>query len=142
MELTVRIRKKFKVASWRIRYWWLDTQSGAVARVSGFCMAVLIVILQLINVAVASLSPLPPGEPRKAVYWWVVQLVIAVVSAIVAYTMRPKTEKPKPQAGEAPVVNDGLAARHVGGTVWIDDSFLLAWKVVKTTAIKTKGGKK
>lgn len=142
MSLIQRCRKKAHVYRWRLRYWWMDTKSGLAANVIVFCMAILVVIVQFIRVAMASLLPAPAGEPAKAVYWWVVQLVIAIVAAAVAYSMRPKTEQPKPQAGEAPVVNDGLAARHIGGTRWIDDSFLLAWKVVGTIPVKTKGGKK
>lgn len=135
-------QKKAHVYRWRLRYWWMDTKSGHAANVTAFCLAVLVVIAQLIRMAVPALLPAPAGEPAKAVYWWVVQLVIAIVAAAVAYSMRPKVETPKPQSGQAPVINDGLAARHIGGTRWIDDSFLLAWKIVATRPIRTKGGKK
>lgn len=135
-------RKKANVYRWRLRYWWMDTKSGHAANVMSFCMAVLVVVLQLIRVAIAGLAPVPVGEPAKAVYWWVVQLIIVIVAAAVAYSMRPKVETPKPQSGQAPVINDGLAAKHIGGTRWIDDSFLLAWKIVAMKPIKTKGGKK
>lgn len=73
---------------------------------------------------------------------WVAQIVIMVAFAALSFLMRPKVEKPKPQEAKAPTVEDGLAAREVFGTVWIDDQFLLAWKSMGTVPIKKKGGKK
>lgn len=74
-------------------------------------------------------------------YWWVVQLVIAIVGAVLSYALRPKVEQPKPVEGEAPTVEDGQSALEVYGEVWIDDEFILAHKVVGTEKIKAKGKK-
>ncbi len=142
MGLIRRLRRRANIYAWRARYFWLDTPAGRGARVATFCFAVLVVILQLIRLAVASLAPPPPGEPVKAVYWWVVQLIILVVSAAISYAMRPKTEKPKPVAGDAPTVEDGADVKHHFGDCWVSDEFFQAWRVTGTKPIKTKGGKK
>lgn len=142
----VRLRELRYVWGWRARYWWMDTEAGERARLTAFCLAVLVVVMQLIRMAVVAVLPeaRTPGEPAEAVYWWVVQLIILVVAAAVAYAMRPKVEPPKAQEHESPTVKDGTAVRDCGGTVWIDhdDNFLLAWKIVGRDAIRTKAGKK
>jgi hypothetical protein len=91
---------------------------------------------------VVATAPPQPAEPARAVAWWVVQIVVMAVFAAISILMAPRVEAPKPQAADAPTVEDGLAVRDVFGTVWIDDQFLLAWKHMGTQAIKTKGGKK
>lgn len=140
--LIQRARKKATICRWRLRYWWMDTREGRSAQVAVFCFAVLVVVVQLVHVAVAALVPPPAGEPVKAVYWWVVQLIILIVSVAISYAMRPKTEQPKPQTGAAPTIEDGQSIKHHFGTVWVEDEFILAWKVTGTVPIKTKGGKK
>lgn len=74
--------------------------------------------------------------------WWIVQLAVMLVSAYISYAMRPKVEPPKPQEADVPTVEDGQAVKHHFGTVWISDEYVLAWKMMGTKAIKTKGGKK
>lgn len=142
MGLTGLAKRWWYVVSWRSRYWWLDTRGGEYAHWALLCIAVLIVIVQLIKMVVAAALPPPPDEPVKAIYWWVVQLIIAIVAAAVAYVMRPKPQAPAPQKGEAPTVEDGLAVKDYFGTCWVEDEFLLAWKMMGTIPIKTKGGKK
>ncbi|HZF96964.1 MAG TPA: hypothetical protein VEY92_01750 [Pseudoxanthomonas sp.] len=142
MGLIARAKRWHYVWSWRARYWWLDTRSGEYSRWRLFYMGVVVVIMQLIRLFVAAALPPPPDEPVKAVYWWVIQLIIVLVAAAVAYSMRPKPQTPAPQSGEAPTVEDGLAAKHYFGTCWVEDEFLLAWKQMGTLPIKTKGGKK
>jgi hypothetical protein len=142
MGLILRARRACGIWHWRLRYWWLDTPAGRHAQLWAFALSVLATLLQLVRIAVAAVVPPSPGTPRQAVYWWVVQLIILVVSAAISYAMRPKTEKPKPAAGEAPTVEDGQAVKHHFGTVWIEDEFILAWKVTGTVPIKSKGGKK
>lgn len=141
MGLMPRLRRAHHVWNWRLRYWWLDTREGAAAHVVVFCMAVLVVILQLIKMSIAALLPPPPGEPVKAVYWWVVQLIVMVVAAVVAYALRPKPENAKPQEGQGPTTEDGQATIRAWGTVWIPDVFLLAWKIVGRDPIRADGGK-
>lgn len=142
MGLIAHARRLHYVWSWRLRYWWLDTPAGAQAHVGALALSVFVVIVQLVRMAVAALLPPPPGEPAEAVYWWVVQLIILVVSAVISYALRPKTEAPKPAAGDAPTTEDGQAMKDYFGTCWVEDEFLLAWKMVGTDRIRTKGGKK
>lgn len=73
---------------------------------------------------------------------WIVSLVLLLISAYVSYASRPKVEPPKPQEADAPSVEDGQAVKHHFGTVWINDEYVLAWKMMGTLPIKTKGGKK
>jgi len=144
MGLIDRLRARRYVWGWRLRYWWMDTDSGARAHVVGFCLAVLATVAQLVRMAVAAYSPPPAGEPAQAVYWWVVQLIILVVAAVVAYALRPKPQAPEQRKAEPPTVEDGTAVKDYGGTVWVehDDNFLLAWKIVGQDAIYGEGGKK
>lgn len=137
-----RLRRLHYVWSWRIRYWWMDTDAGKQANVMACCIGVLVVVLQLVRMGVAATMPPPAGEPVKAIYWWVVQLIIAIVAAVASYAMRPKPQQPKPQEGTVPVTEDGLAAKHYFGECWIEDEFQLAYKNVGTIPIKSKGGKK
>lgn len=142
MGLIASIRRLHYVWSWRARYWWLDTRAGEIAQIVVLSMLCLLCILQLIKMVVASALPPPPGEPVKSVYWWVIQLIILIVAAVISYAMRPKPQPPKPQEANAPTVEDGLSVKHHFGTVWVNDEFLLAWKLMGTVPIKTKGGKK
>lgn len=142
MGLIASIRRLHYVWSWRARYWWLDTRSGERAHLGLFALSLIVAVIQLLRLFVAAVIPLPPGEPAKAVYWWVVQLIIAIVAVAISYAMRPKTEKPTPQTSDAPTVEDGLAAKHYFGTCWVNDEFLLAWKNTGAIPIRKKGGKK
>lgn len=137
-----RLGERMNDAYWRVRYWWMDTEVGKQAQIAMLCLLVLIVIMELIRMSVAAFMPPPPGEPVKAIYWWVVQLIIAIVSAIISYAMRPKVEEQKPQAGKAPSTQDGQAVKDHFGTVWVEDEFILAWKMMGTDRIRSKGGKK
>lgn len=130
------------VWSWRFTYWWLDTRGGEYAHWALLCVSVFVVVVQLVKMFVQAALPQPPDEPVKSIYWWVVQLVVAIIAAVVSYATRPKTEPPKPQSGDAPTVEDGLAVKHHFGECWIGDEFQLAWKMMGTRPIKTKGGKK
>lgn len=129
--------------AWRLRFWWMDTPAGARARVTVLVVATLLLFWQLIKMAIATV--LPPAEPGPALaYWWVVQLIIAVVAAYVAYAMRPKTQSQPERKEESPTVEDGTAVRDYGGTVWIDydENFLLAHKIVGRDPIVRSTGKK
>ncbi|MBH1476318.1 hypothetical protein [Stenotrophomonas forensis] len=142
MVMIEKAKRLHYIWSWRIRYWWLDTRSGEYARWASFYLGLLVVIIQIVRVYVAALQPPVPAQPTKAVYWWVIQLIIAIIAAAIAYSMRPKAQTPTPQSGEAPTTNDGQTVKHHFGTCWVDDEFLLAWKQMGTIPVKTKGGKK
>ena len=142
MALTARLRKRIGVWEWRLRYWWLDTESGRHAHAVTFALALLVFVLQIVRMAVAALQPAPPPAEQKAVVWWVVQLIIALVAAIVSYVLRPRLPPTPTPKQESPTVEDGLCVDDHFGEVWIDKPALLAWKVVRTEKIKSKGGKK
>jgi hypothetical protein len=141
MGLIERAQGWYDDKRWRFRYWYLDTRGGEYAQRAAFCLAVLVIIIELIRMFVAAAMPPPPGQPVKAIYWWIIQLIILVVMAAISYAMRPKPEQPKPQTGDAPTTEDGQMVKHHFGTCWIEDEFILAWKQVGTIKIKGKGGK-
>lgn len=136
-----RVRKRFNVWYWRLRYWWMDTEGGTRAHVGLLCASVLVTVMQLIKVSIAALLPPPPGEPAKSIYWWVVQLIIAIVSAIISYALRPKPKSQPPAQLDTPTVDDGQSTLEIHGDCWIDEEFILAQKVVGKVPIKSKGKK-
>ena len=142
MGLTERARYRLDDWSWRLRYWWLDTESGARAHVGMFVVSLLVLAYQIAKLALAALLPPPPGEPAKAIYWWVVQLIIAIVSAILSYMLRPKTPKQAESDPKGPTVEDGLCVDDHFGTVVVQRPHMLTWKVVRKQKIKQKTGKK
>ncbi len=144
MGLIARARHRLGVWNWRLRYWWLDTEGGEQAHIALFCLSVLVVIVQLVRMFVEAALPTPPDQVVvvKSVYWWVVQLIIAIVAAIVSYAMRPKPKPPQAQKNEAPSTEDGLSVKHHGGTCWVGDEFIQVWKPLKPVPIKKKSGKK
>lgn len=136
-----RVADHADAAYWRVRHWWMDTDMGAQVRITLLCVAVLLVILQLIRVTVEATMPAPPTEPVKAIYWWVVQLIILIVSAIISYALRPKPQEPKPEQFDSPIVEDGHSVLEVHGDVWIKEEFIGAQRVVGKEPIKQKGKK-
>ncbi|HEY1036343.1 MAG TPA: hypothetical protein VGE09_15310 [Pseudoxanthomonas sp.] len=136
-----RLRAVVDLHALRLRYWYLDTDAGRHAQLWAFAGALLVLLVQIVRMAVAAASPEARPEPAQAVVWWVVQLVIAVLSAIIAYALRPKVEAPKPGEANMPTTEDGRAVPEAHGTVWIEDEFMLAYKVVGRVPIKS-GGKK
>lgn len=143
MSLAERVALVASNAYWRTRYWWMDTDDGHLSRVALFCVAVLVVIIQLIKmfIAAAMAPDMVPQEPVKAIYWWVVQLIIAIIAAVAAYALAPKYEAPPPKEMETPTVDDGQHVLEVDGDVWIKGEFVLAHRKVGEEAIKS-GSKK
>lgn len=125
----------------RLRYWYLDTDAGRHAQLWAFAGALLVLLVQIVRVVVAAAFPEARPAPAQAIPWWVVQLIIAVVSALISYALRPKVEAPKPAEADMPTTEDGRAVPEAHGTVWIEDEFMLAYKVVGRVPIKS-GGKK
>lgn len=134
----VRIAKLGYVWYWRARYWWMDTEAGTQAHIAAFCVAVLLAIVHFIKMF--TVAPVP-GEPVKAIYPWVVQLIIAVVMALISYALRPKIEGVQPSNQAAPTVEDGQGIHEAHGDVWIEDQFINAQRVVGQEPIKSKGKK-
>lgn len=142
MGLIARIRRLHYVYSWRLRYWWLDTRGGEVAHWIMAGVFGMVALVQLLHIAMGIGHP-NAQEPVQAIWpYWVIQLIIALVSAAISYAMAPKQEPPKPQSKDAPTTDDGQSAKHHFGTVIVTDEFLLAWRMTGTTPIKTGGGKK
>lgn len=141
-----RIGRRINAWRWRLRYWWLDTESGAHAQVALFCVGVLAVVIELVRMTVAALHHVAPApgevQVQKAVIWWVVQLIIVLVSLILSYVLRPKIPKQNTPMPDGPSVEDGQAVDDHFGQVWVADEHILAFKVVRTEKIKSKTGKK
>lgn len=144
MGLMRALRRCRYVYGWRLRYWWMDTDGGAEARIALCVVAGLVVVLQFARLGVVAHDTLtaPAPQAQHAVYWWVIQLIILVISAIISYALRPKVEPPKPAETNPPSVEDGQMVVDVLGTCWVPDTFLLAWKPMGVVPIKSSGGKK
>jgi len=74
-----------------------------------------------------------------------VQLILLVVSYIVSAALAPKTPKTKPAALEdfdIPVAEQGRPVPVVFGTMLISGTNVLWYGDLRTTPIKSKGGKK
>lgn len=143
MGLIAWAQQRAHVWTWRARYWWLDTREGRVANILVCVLLALASLVALVrSVALGLIAPPPPDAPASAIAPFVVQIIIAIVCALIAYALAPKPEPPPVREGEGPQVEDGLAVLEVYGTCWIDEEFFLAWKVVGRDDIKTKGGKK
>lgn len=137
-----RLRAVVGLHALRLRYWYLDTDAGRRAQLWAFAGALLVLLVQIVRMVVAAAFPEARPAPVQAVAWWVVQLIIAVVSALISYALRPKVEPPKPAEADMPTTEDGRAVPEAHGTVWIEDEFMLAYKVVGRVPIKEKAGKK
>lgn len=143
MGLIARIRRWRYVYGWRLRYWWLDTPSGLHTRLGLAVVCSLLVIGNAIALAVKVATPPPKDQPQHAVVWFVVWAVIILVSAIIGFLLAAGGAKQQPTApqGDTPTTDDGQSVRDYFGTCWVDDSFLLAWKLMGRSPIKSKGGK-
>lgn len=76
---------------------------------------------------------------------FVVQLAIIIISNIVSAALAPKPKPPKPAAlgdFDAPTAEEGRPIPVVFGTVWCKGPNVLWYGDLKSTAIKSKGGKK
>lgn len=74
-----------------------------------------------------------------------VYFALLVISTYISMSMMPKAEPPKPQAFEDfdfPQVDEGTPQAVVFGDCWSGDWTVLAVGNYRTTAIRSKGGKK
>jgi membrane-bound metal-dependent hydrolase YbcI (DUF457 family) len=130
---------------WRLRHWWFDTREGAQARVLAWCVGVLVAIVMLVRHVVAGMAPpapVDPLHPQQAIIVAVVILIVAlIVGLAVALTMNNNSPQVPEGNANTPTTEDGQSVRHHFGTVWEDDTFLLAWKIVGKDPIKADGGK-
>jgi len=65
-------------------------------------------------------------------------IVILIIAILIAVLYKPKTPKMEAAKATAPEVLDGRKIRKIYGTVWVDDSMMLAWKQAGTSPIKAK----
>lgn len=139
MGLKASLRRLIYVYGWRVRFWWFDTQGGAIARI---CLAIIAAVLLITHLVLATIEvhTAIAGEPVKA-FVWVYYLIVMIISAVLSYALAPKPQPPAPVEGTAPTVEDGLSVKHHFGTVWEEELFILAWSVVGRTKIRTKSGK-
>jgi hypothetical protein len=137
-----RFLKRVALAHWKIRYWVMDKYYAQCRLVAGG-LAVVVVLATIANLSREIPEQLQQGATvvRSVINLWV-QLAILIISALLAYAMRPKVEGPKPQEGTIPSVEDGKSIIRIYGTVWIDDSIVLGWKQLGVEEIKSGGGKK
>jgi hypothetical protein len=131
------LRRTRHIWSWRLRYWWMDTRAGAQAQVILCCVSALVAVLDIIHVVT---TPPPPG-PHEAVIWWVVYIIVALIAAAVSYATRQKSQTPAQNTPTGQTTEDGQSVIRFWGTHWIDDQFLLAWKIIGRDPIKSSGGK-
>ncbi|HZF98974.1 MAG TPA: hypothetical protein VEY92_12180 [Pseudoxanthomonas sp.] len=127
---------------WLARYRVLDKHHDQL-RLAAFALANLItVVITLLVVVGAHKQLLSDAPPAQAVINIWIQLAILVISALISYALRPKVEGAKPQEGSIPQVQDGKSIVRIYGTVWIDDSIILAWSTqIPPEPIKKKGKK-
>ncbi|MEO7067441.1 MAG: hypothetical protein ABI114_11070 [Rhodanobacter sp.] len=140
MSLNTRVRHRCHVWRWRARYWWMDTHNGAIAHILLLCVSALVVVIQFIYAGIAMLAP-PKREPQQAIIWWVVYLIVMLIAAAVSYAMRPKPQSKTQDNPTGPTTEDGQSVVRYWGTHWVDDEFLLAWKITGRDPIKASGGK-
>lgn len=137
-----RVHRWRYVYGWRLRYWWLDTKAGLQAQMACRYFAALVMIADALTMGSAVRDHRHEQAPHLTFFWFIIMLVIMVGAAVASYAMRPKAQQPAAQSGNTPTTEDGQMVVHHFGECWVDDSFILAWKVVGTDKIKSKGGKK
>lgn len=72
-------------------------------------------------------------------------LAVIIVSGLVVQALTPKPPPPKPAAlddFDAPTAEEGRAIPVVFGTVWITGPNVVWYGDLRTTPIRSKGGKK
>lgn len=142
MGLIKKVQKRFWIWHWRSKYWWHDTEEGHQAQIGLVCLMALVVLIQMIRMFTVTPPVSTTAEPMKAIYWWVVQLIIAVIALVLAIALRPKQQSAPPPDEETPTVEDGHSIVEAFGDVWITEENILAQRVVGKEGIKAEGGKK
>lgn len=142
MGLMQRLKRWQYVYSWRLRYWWFDTDSGKRAQRAVFILSCLFCLFLLVQKTVDVYVGVTNDTVSLAIAPWVIWVIQILVSLAISYATRPRIEGAKPQEQDVPKTKDGSAAIHAFGEVWVDDSFQLAHKNLRPIPIKTKGGKK
>ena len=69
------------------------------------------------------------------------QLIVWAISAIVSYLLTPKPPNAQPGRIEIPTVDEGRKIGVLFGTRWMKGPHMFWWGDIRTTPIKSKGGK-
>ncbi|MBD9368863.1 phage tail protein [Xanthomonas sp. XNM01] len=136
------LRRLWYVASWRARYWWMDTRAGVAAQLLAtlaFGGVACWSLWQSWTVGVAVEAGRIPVN--QAIAQWAVYAIMFIVSALISLALAPKIRGTEAQKVEVPIVEDGAVIRRIYGPVWIKDPIMLAFKPNGTTEIKKKAGK-
>jgi hypothetical protein len=73
----------------------------------------------------------------------VVSVVLSLISAVISARLAVKNlQDAKPETGGVPTAKEGNGIRKIYGTVWVDDSQVLAYKELPPEPIQSKAGKK
>lgn len=70
------------------------------------------------------------------------QIVIWVVTTVISYLLQPKPKAPAPGKIEVPTTEEGAPIGVLYGSAWIESPIIAWWGDIRTTAIKSSGGKK
>ncbi|MGE4366216.1 hypothetical protein [Thermomonas sp.] len=84
-------------------------------------------------------------ETNLAVWNFVVQIGIMIVSALLSYALAPKPQPPKPASitdFDVPTAEEGREIPVVFGTVWVTGPNVLWYGDLGTAPIQKKSGKK
>lgn len=71
-----------------------------------------------------------------------IQFIVWAITSVISYLLQPKPPKPQPGKVEIPTVEEGRKIGILFGGRWIKSPHIFWWGDVRTTPIKSKGGKK
>lgn len=86
----------------------------------------------------------PVAEQRLGYVNFIVQIVIAIVAAVISYALTPKPPKPKPAAlseFDVPQAREGQSFCWIFGECEVPDATVAAWDNLTNQPIKAKGKK-
>lgn len=132
------LRRLWYVASWRARWWWMDTRAGHATR---YVLALAVLVAASVYLWHDFTRPAVAGEPALGWVQWVVQVVIMIVSALISMAMAPKPQDAKAQKIDIAKVEDGATLKRIYGPVWIDDPIVIGDKPMGTVDIRKRAGK-
>jgi hypothetical protein len=70
------------------------------------------------------------------------QFIVWAITSVISYLLQPKPPKPQPGKIDIPTVEEGRKIGVLFGGRWIKSPHIFWWGDVRTTPIKSKGGKK
>lgn len=104
-----------------------------------------ILAIVVLDWLVSPYLPAPAFPVNEAWINFVIQIAIMIVSAIISAALAPKPKPPKPASitdFDLPTAEEGREIPVVFGTVWITGPNVLWYGDLRSSAIKTKSGKK